>query len=56
MPEGEDESRMLPSDIPDPTRGVKDPVVLRKELKRLLEQMEQYDAKELEHDVPAVCR
>lgn len=56
MPEGEEAAQMLPSDIPDPTRGVTDPVVLRKELKRLLQEMEGRDVNELEQDVAALCR
>lgn len=56
MPEGEEAARMLPSDIADPTRGVMDPVILQKELKQRLRQMEAHEAKDLEHDVAAVCR
>lgn len=54
--EGEEAARTLPSDIPDPTRGVSDPAVLRKELRRLLQNMEGRDASELEQGVAAVCR
>lgn len=56
MPEGEEAARMLPSDIADPTRGVKDPMELRKELKNMLEDMESRDAAVLELEVPAACR
>lgn len=56
MPEGEEASRSLPSDIVDPTRGVKDPVILRQELQSLLQRMEGCDAEEFERDIPAVCR
>lgn len=52
--EGEEDA--LPPDIRDPTRGVKDRSVLRTELQRLLKQMEECDATELEDDVGAVCR
>lgn len=56
MPEGEEASRALPADILDPTRGLKDPAVLRRELTRSLHRMEGCDAEELERDVPCVCR
>lgn len=55
MPEGEEASRALPSDIVDPTRGVRDPVLLRRELTSLLKQLEECVVK-LERDVPSVCR
>lgn len=52
--EGEEDA--LPPDIQDPTSGVKDRKVLRKELQRLLKQLEERDATELEEYVGAVCR
>ena len=56
MPEGEEAARMLPSDIADPTRDVKDPARLRRELKIMLHEMEDRAANELEQAVPAACR
>lgn len=55
MPEGEEASRALPSDIVDPTRGMKNPVLLRRELMNLLKQLEKCVV-ELEKDVPPMCR
>lgn len=56
VPEGEEAARMLPSDIPDPTRGVTDPVVLRKEFDLLLQRIAERDTNKLEQDVAGVCR
>lgn len=56
VPEGEEAAHMLPSDIPDPTRGVTDPVVLRKEFDLLLQRIAERDANKLERDVADVCR
>lgn len=46
----------LPPDIRDPTRGVKDPGVLKARLEVLLKQMETRDVTKLEEDVAAACR
>ena len=56
VPEGEEAARMLPSDIPDPTRGVTDPVVLRKEFDLLLQRIAERETNKLEQDVANVCR
>lgn len=56
VPEGEEAAHMLPSDIPDPTRGVTDPVVLRKEFDLLLQRIAERDTNKLERDVADVCR
>lgn len=56
MPEGEEASRALPSDIEDPTRGIKAPAVLRRELTNFIRTLEEQDAQNLEKDVPRVCR
>lgn len=55
VPEGEEAASMLPSDIPDPTRGVTDPVMLRKEFDLLLQRIAE-DTNKIEQDVPNVCR
>lgn len=56
MPEGEEAARMLPSDIADPTKGIKDPARLRRELKSMLREMEERDANELEQEISKTCR
>lgn len=56
MPEGEEAAGMLPSDIADPTRGIKDPARLRRELKSMLREMEERDANELEQEISKTCR
>lgn len=56
MPEGEEAAGMLPSDIADPTRGIKDPARLRRELKSMLREMEERDAIELEQEISKTCR